>query len=399
MKYLGRFVALLLLILNLAFVLLLLLAAYSSYIRPASYPSLSCMGLTFPFFLFINLIFLCFWMVVQRYKSVLLPLAAILLCWSQLAAFLPFHSETPEEELPEKGFKILSYNVMGFNGCEKKEGKNAILEYLKGSGADILCLQEYATGKGIKQLTQRDIESALKEYPYRRIHLVGSRKGYTNRLACYSKHPILSAKEIAYPGRYNGSVIYRIKIGNDTVALVNNHLESNRLTKADKRIYEGMLEAPETEKVKSGSKQLLHKLAEASVVRSQQAEAIAKEIAGCGERHVVVCGDFNDTALSYTHRIIGKGLQDAFTESGSGLGISYNRNKFYFRIDHILAGKTLQTFNCRVDRSIKESDHYPITCYLSIVESPEFYVRSERPGGKATFNNRGLLNPWQCGDT
>ncbi len=34
---------------------------------------------------------------------------------------------------------------MGFDGAAKKDGKNLILNYLKNSGADILCLQEYST--------------------------------------------------------------------------------------------------------------------------------------------------------------------------------------------------------------------------------------------------------------
>ena len=58
-------------------------------------------------------------------------------------------------------------------------------------------------------------------------------------------------------------------------------------------------------------------------------------------------------------------LDDAFTQSGKGLGISYNQNKFYFRIDNILISPNLKAYNCTVDRSIKASDHYPIWCHIS----------------------------------
>ena len=50
----------------------------------------------------------------------------------------------------------------------------------------------------------------------------------------------------------------------DTITLINNHLESNKLTKADKDIYEGILKSPEKEKVKNGARLLIRKLAEAS---------------------------------------------------------------------------------------------------------------------------------------
>ena len=32
----------------------------------------------------------------------------------------------------------------------------------------------------------------------------------------------------------------------------------------------------------------------------------------------------------------------------------------FFRIDHILASPNLKPYRCKVDRSIKQSDHYPI---------------------------------------
>ena len=115
---------------------------------------------------------------------------------------------------------------------------------------------------------------------------------------------------------------------------------------------------------KSGARLLIRKLAEASAIRGSQADSIAQEIASSQHPYIIVCGDFNDTPISYAHRVIGQGLNDTFTQSGRGLGISYNQNKFYFRIDNILASKNLKSYNCTVDRSIKESDHYPIWCYL-----------------------------------
>lgn len=363
MKHLGNFVALLILAINALFTGLLLLAAYSPYIQPVSHPVQSCFGLTFPIFALINGCFLIFWLAIQRYKTALLPLAGLLLCYSQLRTYLPLNFHT--SDIPEESIKLLSYNIMGFDGAGKKNGKNPILTYLKESDADILCLQEYASDESPHHLTQKDIEQELKAYPYHRISLIGSGSGYTNKIACYSKFPILSSRTLNYPSGYNGSVLYELKLNEDTITLINNHLESNKLTKADKDIYENMLKAPEKEKVKSGVRLLMHKLAEASAIRAPQADTIARAIASSRHPSVIVCGDFNDTPISYTHRTIAQNLDDAFTQSGRGLGISYNQNKFYFRIDNILISKNLRSYNCTVDRSVKDSDHYPIWCYIA----------------------------------
>ena len=121
---------------------------------------------------------------------------------------------------------------------------------------------------------------------------------------------------------------------------------------------------PNAKKVKTGLRQLIKKLAEASAIRSSQADSVAVAIANSKYPTIITCGDFNDASISYTHRILTQQLDDAFTQSGRGLGISYNLNKFYFRIDNILISPNQKAYNCTVDRSIKDSDHYPIWCYI-----------------------------------
>lgn len=56
-----------------------------------------------------------------------------------------------------------------------------------------------------------------------------------------------------------------------------------------------MLKDPKAGKVKSGVRQLVNKLAEASAIRSAQARTIAQEIAHSPYPSVIVCGDFNDS--------------------------------------------------------------------------------------------------------
>lgn len=153
-----------------------------------------------------------FWLVIRYYRFALVPLIALLICYSQIRTSLPLNFKT--KNLPEGYFKMLSYNIMGFDNTEKTKDGNPILNYLKNSGADILCLQEYATVESSKQhITQKNVEEELAAYPYHHIQIVGSGRGHTNRIACYSKYPILSARLLNYKSEYNGSVIYELKMG------------------------------------------------------------------------------------------------------------------------------------------------------------------------------------------
>lgn len=361
MKSIGKLVSYIILAINALFACLLLSAAYSPFAHPATSPIQACMGLAFPIFLVINVLFLIFWLLV-KYKFALFPLIVLIVCYPQIRSYVPINYQT--KEVPEGCIKVLSYNVMNFNGMNKE---SEILDYIAHSDADIVCLQEYAESTNSKHLTAKDIKKAMSDYPHSKVvHLCQNRGG--NQVAIFSKFPILSSKQINYQSQYNGSVVFTLKVGADTLLLINNHLESNKLTKEDKDTFGKMLKEPDAQNVKSGSRQLIKKLAEASAIRSAQADSIAKVIDQSPYESIIVCGDFNDTPISYAHRVISKNLNDAFEKSGSGLGISYNQNRFYFRIDHILTSKNMESYNSKVDRSISESDHYPIMTYIKIQE-------------------------------
>lgn len=363
MGHIGKLAMIIIAAANLFFIVLLLMAAYSPYVNAVEHPLRASMGLTFPIFLFINFCFFVFFLLI-KYKFAVLPLAGFLLCTPQIRTYFPINSRT--KHVPEESIKILSYNIMLFDHFKKIDGKNPILTYIQESNADIICLQEFVPNGNKNRLTHTEVDAALKAYPYKSFNRIGKKhKDGTNGMVCYSKFPILSSKPVAYESDHNGSVVHEIKIGNDTITLINNHLESNKLSTEDKVLYEGMIADPEARKVKRGMIHLLSKLQEAVAIRAIQAKAVAAEIAASKHPYIIVCGDFNDSPLSNAHRIISADLDDAFTKSGRGPGISYNRNKFYFRIDHILISKNLKAYNCTVDRSIKDSDHYPIWCYIS----------------------------------
>ena len=85
------------------------------------------------------------------YSYALLPVIGFLVCIPQIRTYIPINSTV--ETIPDGSIKFLSYNVMGFNNLEKKEGKNPILSYLADSEADIICLQEYNSTKNKKSVS------------------------------------------------------------------------------------------------------------------------------------------------------------------------------------------------------------------------------------------------------
>ena len=230
MYQIGRLLGWILLAANLLMVGIMLACAYSPYIDPVRHPVRACAGLAFPVFLCATVAFLLFWLVVHvRYA--LLSVVGMLCCLPAIQTFCPLHLS--REEAPEGSIKFLSYNIMGFEADhpDTPDNPNHVLAYLRDSGADIICMQEYSAGGRLKQ---EHIDHVLKDYPYKDIHTVG--KGW-NRLACYSRHPILSAEPVHYESEFNGSIVYTIAVEGDTLTVINNHLEPNKLTTNDRETY------------------------------------------------------------------------------------------------------------------------------------------------------------------
>ena len=358
MRFIGQFLAWILLGVNSILALFLILTAYSPLLNPQAFPVLSCLGLAFPVFLLFNVLFLCFWLLVYR-KYAFLSFLAMLCCWDAINTYMPVNMFGSEP--PENAIKILSYNTRAFGekASHTKEKPNEILDYLQQSDADIICLQECIWGG---KLRKKDIDYAMKKYPYKHYC---SLAGGLNGLGCYSRFPILSATPIKYKSSRNGSVAYRIKVKEDTLLVINNHLESFKIDNQDVETYQGVMDSPGDKKNSAGIRTLVKKLAEGTSIRSLQADTIAGLVDRFKGKGIIVCGDFNDSPLSYTHRVLSENLQDAFVQSGNGFGFSYVQHRLCFRIDHLLIGKDMQSYQCTVDNTMKGSDHYPIWCYVT----------------------------------
>lgn len=350
---------------NVAIVLLMLLAGYSDRVSPAVYPTLSNLGMTFPIFLVLNLLFIFFWLTF-KWRKVWIPIVGYLLAFPPLTLYMPMHAA---QDVPEQAIKVLSYNVCMYSGLDRykdNEGFDTIYNYLVRQDADIVCLQE-----DVDTWRRYVMHRYKKVYPYNDTIFLCHGDELTNGLGIHTRYPILRREQIPYESMYNGSVAWYLKVGSDTVIVINNHLEGTHLSLEDRDRYEEMIKGKmQRDTVKEESKALIAKVNQASVIRARAAEAVHQYIEEHSQYPVIVCGDFNDNPISYSRHVIANGLTDCFAETGRGIGLSYNQKGFYFRIDHILCSPHFTPYNCKVDDEIDASDHYPILCWLKLVDKP-----------------------------
>ncbi|MDR1458826.1 MAG: endonuclease/exonuclease/phosphatase family protein [Bacteroidales bacterium] len=352
---------------NIVLILLLVLSAYSDRVSPVNFVVFSFLGIGFPLILLINILFLLWWLIFFRWKQLIVCMVGFLLCWDAIRAYVPLHAQT--QEIPDNCIKVLTYNVMGFNNAQphQKNNPNSVLQFIIDSHADIVCIQEHRTCFIDRLLNSEQLKKALTMYPYYHFSSVGKdeQNDEISGLSIYSKFPILMTKKIPFESEYNGAFLSTLDVHGKRLLLVNCHLETNRLSDEERKQYSDFVKNPDSKKIDAVAGSAFKKLKPAFKIRAAQAEKVATAILQEKSPYIVVCGDFNDTPISYALHTIQGNLKDAFVETGWGLGITYNQNRFYFRIDHILHNRNIQAYNCSVGK-LKASDHYPVWAWLQL---------------------------------
>lgn len=361
MHIIGKLFDGLVLIANLLVLALFIGSSYSDHISPLSSIYPSYMGILFPFFFLAVILFCVYWTIRMKWCA-WLGVVAILCCWEPVTRYMPYH--LGQEEVNAEDIKILTYNTCGLGQNNSMNNGRAVLDFIKSEDPDIVCLQEYTAQGRPDGLTERKIRKILSKYPY--YHYNAASKHTGSGLAIFSKYPIKRTQPITYKSRYNCSCLYELDVKGQRITVINNHLESNQLSKEDKAFYNEMIRHFDSDKIGEIRTTLIHKLGRAYRVRAVQADQL-REVIDKQKNPVIVCGDFNDTPISYCYKHIRGDMKDAFRESGFGFGITYHENKFLFRIDHILHSDAFTSYNAKVHH-VKYSDHYPVSVVLTMPE-------------------------------
>ena len=344
---------------NIATIIVMCLIGYSDRLSPVDHPVLSCVGMTFPIFLLVNLLFLLFWLVF-KFRMIWIPILGFALSYVPINIYMPLNLKASQP--PEGAIKLISYNVCMYGGNYKYEqGFEKIRDYLFEESPDIVCLQEDIDTW--RRYCFRDYE---KQFAYNdTVHF--DNEVQINGVGIHTRFPIIRKERIRYRSNNNGSVAWYLQAGKDTLLVINNHFEGTHLSKEDRQAYKEIIKGDiKGDTARRESKKLLVTLAESSSRRAPQIEAVCRYVEEHRQYPIILCGDFNDNPISYSRHKVSQYLNDCFVSTGKGLGLSYNQKGFNFRIDHIFCSAGITPYNCKIDSKIDASDHYPIVCWLKI---------------------------------
>ncbi|MFO7789936.1 MAG: endonuclease/exonuclease/phosphatase family protein [Bacteroidales bacterium] len=345
--------------------ILLLLCYLARYVDPGHTVFFAFLGLAYPVLLIINLCFIIWWLFF-KYKRGLLSLLVILLGVALLGnIWRPVAKNLPENERND-AIKLMSYNVQLFGLYDwqnNKKIKDSIFRFLEEEQPDIICFQEYFFSEQGHFPTRSELVDILNARNFHEGIAIEAKMEQKFGMASYLKYPIVGKGEVQFPESRNMFIFTDFLWGTDTVRLYNIHLQSIYFDDQNYQDVDANFLTDIDKDRLSGYNTIRRKLSYAFRQRARQAVLVAKHIEK-SPFPVIVCGDFNDTPLSFAYHQVGKNLKDGFKASGKGLGLSYERKYLRVRIDHVLYSKMFKAYEFKAHK-IGYSDHFPVSCYLN----------------------------------
>ena len=352
---LGRIIVFLLAILAFVGLIAMVMSVLSSYVDPTKFVWLSFFGLTFWVILLYNLV----------------VLALLLLMWSRkawisviaLLIAIPGIYKSFSAGKPQNGgeLRLMTYNVWHFKDQYDPEKTTEmvaddIAKMVKEYHPDVFCVQEFTV---FKPKTRRndciDIYGEMMGLPFNYYH----KKAYFGGNVIYSKYPITALEEdIPFAKENEYGAVARVDAGSKGVFYVLCcHLTSFQLTNAEIAVFSERSNSKE--QVEEYGKSIVSKLIKAYTKRSEEVSAMLEHIPHDG-RAILLCGDFNDTPLSYTyHQIRSAGFVDGFVKAGRGIGRTYAGKLPLLRIDYVWANEQIQPMSFKRIKH-RGSDHFPV---------------------------------------
>ena len=328
-------------VITLVVVALFLTTLFVPSLDPRQHGEVSTLGLVAPIIYAMQAALTLYWIVRWRPFIAVVMVFVSLLGVFQLSLFYKvelrrvYSEPNLKPRYDKKALKVMSYNVRSFIDDNRERQLDSIVKIIKAVNPDILCLQEM----GFSDIADSLLEP-LKPMPHSlsRVNLSP---------AIYSRYPIIKASRMDTLKNFVWAdiVIKKDKNNEDTIRVFNNHLHSTAIRRDDSNYIENheYLEGDSLGKVHS----MVKRLTENNRVRAEQADTLAALVAA-SPYPVIVCGDFNDTPVSYTYRTVARKLNDPYRKVGRGYSHTYRGFFDMLRIDYIFYSDEFEALSYEV---------------------------------------------------
>lgn len=336
----------------------LVVAYVSVFIDPTDFHIPMYFGFYFVPLALLNLLMLAAG-ILHKKRALLIPLIALLPALLISDKYVKIGKD--DKTLSGDHIKVMTYNLGRYCAASDKRNQNdaisGVRTFIAAENPDIVCLQEFSADDTEK------IKQYLPSYPYVAYYFFKGNRYFGN--LTLSRYPIAETEVIKFQKSTNLAIASDIKIGERMVKIYNCHLESYSisLTSFVKRIFN-------KDEFQEEMALVHERLRAANLKRSEQVRAVldSEESSCCP---TIVCGDFNDTPLSYTYHKLTSSKKDSFVDAGSGFSSTYSGLWPLLTIDYILIPGEYEADNHTVLR-VPYSDHYPVTTNIYFTNEQQY---------------------------
>jgi len=346
-------------------VVAIILCYTSPFVNPINFEYLAPFGLVYPVIMVFALILLFFGLLQRQWKRLIF---FVLL----LAIGIPLHrhyislGKSSTANTNKQTIKIMSYNVRLFdlynwNSTKNYAVRDSIFNYLQSENPDVICFQEFYYADSTKFKTKDTLINLLNAKHFqgqftKTKHAINQYFG----IATLSAYPIVNRGEIELNSAVSNFCIFTdIEKDRQIIRVYNAHIGSIQFGKEDYAIFD------EEEKDKTPTKKsnVIAKLLNGYKSRADEIERILFH-ASRSPYPVIICGDLNDTPISYCYQQINRHFIDSFLESGFGIGATYSGKIPPNRIDYIFHSDEFVSTHFKIQKDVY-SDHRAITTNLT----------------------------------
>jgi endonuclease/exonuclease/phosphatase family metal-dependent hydrolase len=330
------------------------------YVNPSKFAVPLFFGLYFIPILIINFILLLI-ALIWRSKSAWIPIVVLL---PSLLYAESFFKIANNKEIQREGIKlkIETYNTGMFSSSRQAHSRTFVIKMIerqvKRNNPDIVCLQEAF-------LENKDqVREVFPDYKYRVYHLFHVKNGHYFGNIILSKFKINDGGRISFHRSTNLAIYADIDHYGKMIRIYDNHLESYNVSFTSLVQRLGHERRSNQEEFTSDLINVHAKVKGTVIRRSNQVNIIAGHIKR-SPYPAIICGDFNDTPMSYAYHMLSKDRKDSFRESGKGFAATFSYLWPLLRIDYVLFPADFESISHTTIKS-SMSDHFPVVAELII---------------------------------
>jgi endonuclease/exonuclease/phosphatase family metal-dependent hydrolase len=250
----------------------------------------------------------------------------------------------------------MTYNVHNFQNTFNSSAHVPILQLINLNQPDVIGFEEFNLKPSLFKVCD-SLKKILHTDQFYFEPFIKTQYDSTG-LALFSKYSIIhhGIIRLSNERNENQAIYIDIKYKSTIVRVYTFHLQSLKLKEQDYNnlngfSHEGIISL-------RGLRRIISKLKGGFIEREKQVELIRQHASKCPYPYVFM-GDFNDTPSSYAFNQMAIGMNNAFRNSGTGVGKTFNGGFASFQIDYILVSKQFHVLDYQIIHKVI-SDHYPV---------------------------------------